>query len=241
MSHAKLDYYLQQNQLPSRLLLSGSGDLWALALEVAAKRINQDLGPITQGVEADVKLCPDDGQTLKIGDSQSPDALSVRGLLAWLNQTPVASHRVLVLQNLERTSRDAMQAWLKVLEEPPARTQFILTTQNHHRLPTTILSRLTVLNISDDRPSREVNSDIDTFLSTSDTITQFQLIDSLDKSHKDNPHATKNFVEDLLTHARAQPRYQALLPILFTAHQDLERNVNRRLVLEHLALQLQNR
>lgn len=241
MSQPKLDHWLKSQALPQRLLLSGSGDLWPLALKTAAELLQQDLAPIAAGLEADVKLCPDDLQTIRIGDRQTPDPLSVRGLIKWLNNTPVASRRILILQNLERTSRDAMQAWLKILEEPPPRAQFILTTQNHHQLPTTILSRVTVLPISNPDTQVAINSEADTFLSTTDLITQFRIIDDLDKSQKENPQATNQFMTDLLTLSRQQPQYQPLLPSLFTTHQDLSRNINRRLALEHLAITLQNR
>jgi len=241
MSHPKIDRWINQGKLPQRLLLSGSGDLWSLGLSTAATLTGENLETLTNGLNADVKLCSADEKTLKIGDSQNPEPLSVRGLINWLNQTPVASHRILVLENLERTSRDAMQAWLKVFEEPPPRAQFILTTKNHHQLPITILSRVTVLSVANNNTTKEVSADIDTFLSTSDLITKFQQIDTLDKAQKDDPTITKRFVEDLMQHSRTQPRYQKWLPKLFKAHQDLNQNVNRRLVLEHLALQLQNK
>lgn len=238
MLPAKLDTWLQQNSLPPRLLLSGSGDLWPTAQQAAAELTGSDLGLLQQGLNADVRLCADEGSSLKIGEREHPDALSVRGLITWLNQKPVASHRVLVLENLERTSRDAMQAWLKVLEEPPPRAQFLLTTRNHHRLPETILSRVTVLSIStpmDLAPTPEAEK----FLAEADLIAQFQLIDALDKAVKDEPQTVANFMHDLLALARQNPAHQHRLPALFMAHRDLEQNVNRRLVLENLALSWQ--
>ncbi len=236
----KLEHWLVQQKLPQRLLLSGSGDLVEVGLSITSQLLNEDLKMLSAGLNQDVKVCRDDQQSLKIGDSQNPHEMTVRGLIKWLYQTPVSSQRVLVLENIERTSRDAMQAWLKVLEEPPARAQFIITTQNHYQLPTTILSRATVLNINGAHHESYDTTDAETFLGTTDLITQFRIADDLDKQQKENPKATLHFMNDLLRLARCNQRYLGLVPQLFTAYTDIKRNVNRRLVLEHLAITLQN-
>jgi len=209
-------------------------------LAITSQLLSEDVNKLSSGQHQDVKICRDNEESLKIGDSQNPAEMSVRGLIKWLYQTPVSSRRVLVLENIERTSRDAMQAWLKVLEEPPARAQFIITTQNHYQLPTTILSRATVLSIKGSEGERNDSTDAETFLSTNDLITQFRIADDLDKQQKENPKATLNFMNDLLHLARQNPQYLNLVPQLFTAYTDIKRNVNRRLVLEHLAITLQN-
>jgi hypothetical protein len=240
MSHEKLDQWIEQKRVPQRLLLSGNGDLLALGLKTASQIINEPLDKITGGLNQDVKISVDDEQTLKIGDSQSPDPLSVRGLIRWLHQTPVSSRRVLVLENLERTSRDAMHTWLKVFEEPPERAQFILTTKNHHQLPTTILSRLTVLPINNESVLSD-NTQAAEFLASENLIYQFKIIEALDKAHKEDPKVTKRFMDELLSRARQNQSYQSLIPTFFDAYTDIQRNVNRRLVLEHLAIFMQNR
>jgi hypothetical protein len=240
MSVQKLDRWTNENRVPQRLLLSGSGDLLKLALSTASKIIDEPLEKITQGINQDVKISVDDEQSLKIGDHQNPESLSVRGLIKWLHQTPVSKRRVLVLENLERTSRDAMHTWLKILEEPPARAQFILTTKNHHQLPTTILSRLTVLPIAHVFAG-ENHTQAAEFLASKDLIDQFVIIDALEKTHKEDPKTTKRFMDELLQSARQNPEHQRLIPALFDAYTDIQRNINRRLVLEHLAIYMQNR
>ena len=240
MSAEKLNRWVSENRVPQRLLLSGSGNLLELGLKTASLILDEPLIKITQGINQDVKVSVDDEQSLKIGDRQNPESLSVRGLIRWLHQTPVSKRRVLVLENLERTSRDAMHTWLKILEEPPERAQFILTTKNHHQLPTTILSRLTVLPITD-IPVTNHSTDASAFLASKDLIDQFQIIDALDKTQKDDPKIAKRFMDELLHEARQNPQYQRLIPAFFDAYTDIQRNINRRLVLEHLAIYMQNR
>ncbi len=236
----KLNHWLSSAKLPQRLLLSGSGDLKDIACSIASQQLNEDLETIKAGLNPDVKVCVDTQETLKIGDTQNPDDLSVRGLIKWLYQTPVASQRILILEHLERTSRDAMQAWLKVLEEPPARAQFILTTRNHYQLPTTILSRVTVLPIASQSHNAAPNGDAEMFLTTKDLITKFKLVEALDKAQKEDPKAVLNFMDELMALARSQATHQNWLPQLFQTYSDVKRNVNRKLALEHLAIKLQN-
>lgn len=240
MSSEKLSDWVNRGGLPQRLLLSGNGNLFELALQTAASLIDEPLKQITQGINQDVKILADDEQTLKIGDTLSPEPQTVRGIIKWLHQTPVSKKRVLVLENLERTSRDAMHTWLKVFEEPPKRTQFILTTRNHHQLPATILSRLTVLPIP--QPTHiQFETTAASFLESNNLLDRFSIIETLNKDHKDNPKSTKRFMDELLHLCRQNPDYHLLLPALFEAYSDIQRNINRRLVLEHLAIYMHNR
>lgn len=69
---------------------------------------------------------------------------SVRLLRAELYRTPVeASRKVAVLHLAERISAEGQNLLLKIIEEPPADTFFVLTAQNRYRLLPTVLSRVT--------------------------------------------------------------------------------------------------
>lgn len=59
-----------------------------------------------------------------------------------LSRKTTSQYRILVLPDIERLSHAAQNAFLKFLEEPPARTIFILTTSNSHLILSTILSRV---------------------------------------------------------------------------------------------------
>ena len=50
-------------------------------------------------------------------------------------------YRVFIIDEAHMLSRDAFNALLKTLEEPPARVTFILATTESHKFPATILSR----------------------------------------------------------------------------------------------------
>jgi DNA polymerase III delta prime subunit len=236
----KLEHWLTQQKLPQRLLISGSGNLLDLSLNLAAQLLNEDLDRISQHIVQDVKVIADDNTSLKIGDSHAPDEKSVRGLVKWLYEKPVASHRVLILENLERTSREGLQVWLKVIEEPPQRAQFIFTSKNHYQLPETILSRVTPLIVSQAPEVSNLTSEAQNFIDQNDLIARYKIIENLDKNHKENPHDIIVFLDELLALFRQSEALHPHLPLMYQTYRDIKQNINRRLTLEHLALKLQN-
>ena len=52
-----------------------------------------------------------------------------------------AKYKVYIIDEVHQVTKDAFNALLKTLEEPPASVKFILATTEPHRLPETILSR----------------------------------------------------------------------------------------------------
>lgn len=71
-----------------------------------------------------------------------PTAL-VRAVVASASALPYeAPYRAVLLLDVDRTEPAAFSALLKVLEEPPSRTRFLLTATRARLLPETILSRV---------------------------------------------------------------------------------------------------
>ncbi len=66
----------------------------------------------------------------------------VRSLLERLAATPsLPGYRVVMVEEAERLNRNAANALLKMLEEPPARVVFLLVTRMPAALPATLVSR----------------------------------------------------------------------------------------------------
>lgn len=73
----------------------------------------------------------------------------IRNLVHFLQQTPgEGGWRVLIIEGAERLNRNAANALLKSLEEPPAKTLFFLTTAFPERLLATLRSRCHFLSLS---------------------------------------------------------------------------------------------
>ncbi len=94
---------------------------------------------VEKGQHIDTFFLRDEGESLKIED--------VRELLSHLSTTKSSPYKIVVVQNLERITTEAANAFLKSLEEPTPRTIFLMTTVQKQRLLSTILSRMRVVSL----------------------------------------------------------------------------------------------
>lgn len=78
----------------------------------------------------------DNGDSIKIED--------VREILPHLYMSRQSSYKILIVQNVERMTTEAANAFLKILEDPPDGVLFLFTTSNLKQILPTLLSRLRV-------------------------------------------------------------------------------------------------
>lgn len=87
----------------------------------------------------------DDGSLLDITEMDAASNRNIddiRDLRSEANFTPaVAKYRVYIIDEAHMLTKEAANALLKIMEEPPEHIIFILATTEIHRLPPTILSR----------------------------------------------------------------------------------------------------
>ncbi len=75
-------------------------------------------------------------------DSREIKIEQVRQMEAWMSLTPYGGKRkAVILDPADALTEESTHACLKILEEPPARSIFILLASAPHRLPATLLSR----------------------------------------------------------------------------------------------------
>ena len=93
--------------------------------------------PICRGI--------DEGSLLDITEMDAASNRNIddiRDLRSEANFTPaVAKYRVYIIDEAHMLTKEAANALLKIMEEPPEHVIFILATTEVHRLPATILSR----------------------------------------------------------------------------------------------------
>ena len=65
----------------------------------------------------------------------------VRDLTDWLHERPLGKRKIVIIDEVHMLSRQAFNALLKTLEEPPAYALIILCTTEADRIPATIRSR----------------------------------------------------------------------------------------------------
>lgn len=141
---------LEKDRLPGGIMLHGPRGIGkaTLAFNLANKilertgdepveRVRQQ---IAQGAHPNVRVLRIDQENGKFKTATSVD--SVRSLIESLHQTRGrAGHRIAIIDAAEDCNRNAMNALLKILEEPPAECHFILISHQPGRLLPTIKSR----------------------------------------------------------------------------------------------------
>ncbi|MES2210630.1 MAG: AAA family ATPase [Chloroflexota bacterium] len=143
--------------LPHAVLLAGPGGVGktTLALDIAAALLCQDASGgerpcracrgcrmVDHGNHPDLhRLAPGgSGGLISIGGREER---GVRELVRELAYLPVeGGARVAIVESAHRMTEDAQSAFLKTLEEPPARTTIILCADEEERLLSTIRSRV---------------------------------------------------------------------------------------------------
>lgn len=108
---------------------------------------------LARSITSDTMTIGHDDQTIKVSD--------VRDISSYA-KTKVASSRIIIIDDADRMTRSAQNAFLKMLEEPVSNAHFILTTHSPQSLLPTVRSRC-----------QEV------FLSPVDLAQTIKLIDSL--------------------------------------------------------------
>lgn len=237
----KIERWVSAGVIPQRLLLTGRNDAWDIATEIAARLQDAPLEHIKTGLHADTLVLKDDG-TFKIGDDKSAESNTVRGMIRWAHQKPNAPWRIIVFENFERIFHSAVHATLKLLEEPPARTLFIVTTENPYRLLDTILSRVTLVRLPRSEEDFELDDEIQKFLKGTDLLFQFEQIEILDKEARSGEKIDRTpiikWLDTCIAHARGMRNLRHTLEELLRARNSIERNMNIRFTLERLALHL---
>ena len=144
---------LGSGQVPHALLFAGPSGLgkmltarvFAAGLLCTGGQADKPCGgceacrKIAQGTHPDLIELTSDGASLKIDQIR---ALQHEAALA----PYYGERRVIILEEAERLTTQAANSLLKVLEEPPTETVFILTASSPHALLPTVVSRCRVLS-----------------------------------------------------------------------------------------------
>lgn len=155
---------LEQNRLPHALLFTGSRHLNILQFtqrliailncqnnsDVSSKPCYQCLACrlLLQDTHPDICYIRPENTSFAIKIEQ------VRELQQDVYQMPrIGSHRFIVMEPADKLNRAAANALLKILEEPPAHTRFILIAEQISTLPITIMSRCQQYHFPDEHLS----------------------------------------------------------------------------------------
>jgi DNA polymerase-3 subunit gamma/tau len=144
---------LQQNRLHHAYLLTGTRGVGKTTLaRVVAKALNCETGitaspcgVCTTCVEIDAGRFPD---LIELDAASNTQVDNMRELLENALYMPTRGRfKVYIIDEVHMLSRNAFNAMLKTLEEPPAHVKFILATTDPQKVPVTVLSRCLQFNL----------------------------------------------------------------------------------------------
>lgn len=95
---------------------------------------------VQQGCHIDTSELNDNKESIKIED--------VRKIIERASMTGQSLYKIFLIQSIERMTKEAANSFLKVLEEPPPKTVFILTTNNLGEILSTVVSRVRIIKFN---------------------------------------------------------------------------------------------
>lgn len=138
---------IRQGRIAHAYLFSGSRGVGKTTMaRILAKALNCQSGPTADPCQS-CPACQD------ITAGHSPDVVEIDGasnrgidevreLREAVKYSPMqGQYRVFIIDEVHMLTKEAFNALLKTLEEPPAHVVFILATTEVHKIPSTILSR----------------------------------------------------------------------------------------------------
>ena len=138
---------ISQKRVPHALLFTGARGVGKTSTaRILAKALNCENGPqqnpcnqctnckeITDGISMDV---------IEIDGASNRGIEEIRELRENVRYTPAKStYKIYIIDEVHMLTREAFNALLKTLEEPPGHIIFVFATTEPHKIPTTILSR----------------------------------------------------------------------------------------------------
>jgi DNA polymerase-3 subunit gamma/tau len=150
------------------------------AARILAKALNCQEGPtptpcnkceFCTGINEDRSV-----DVLEIDGASNRGIDEVRSLREGVKYKPIHSrYKVIIIDEVHMLTREAFNALLKTLEEPPAHTVFIFATTEFHKVPATIISRCQHFEFKKISQKELINHLLDITKKESITISPFGL------------------------------------------------------------------
>src|SRR5581483_5082536 len=136
---------IRAGRIPHAFLFTGvRGVGKTTAARIFARALNCERGPTPLGECAHCEEIARGNSidVLEIDGASNRGIGEIRQIIENVRYQPAKSRfKIYIIDEVHQVTKDAFNALLKTLEEPPPSVKFILATTEPHRLPATILSR----------------------------------------------------------------------------------------------------
>jgi len=185
-----------------------------------------------------LKIEPSDQIFLDSDDSIKINA--TRELVRQVNLSPHSSkYKVAVIKNAQKLTLQAANSLLKTLEEPPLNSIIILCTDNEETILLTIKSRCRCIKIqkTDEVKVEEIEK---TNFKKISHLSIKEKFDLANKLHKENTidETLDNWIKILREEMLITKKNNTMLKNLLDAKKILKKNVNNRLLMENILLEI---
>ena len=174
---------IDDNSFPNCLIITGNKSIGKrdLSSQIAKYYLNdQQDSPISQNINYKLIKVEDGSKIIKV--EQIRDMLEKIYLKV--------DKRIICIQDAEKMNISSSNSLLKIIEEPPSGTKFIITTSKLSSIIPTIISRSTVIKCGD--PLKE---DINNYLSSIDEINfdNYYVLSNLNNQSTGSSHYEESF------------------------------------------------
>jgi DNA polymerase III subunit gamma/tau len=127
-----------KEELPRALLLTGpTGSGKTTLARIVARMANEEAPDCVRLTDV-----------VELNGAEARGIDDVRQLISAAKYAPKKNYRVYILDEIHQWTSQAKQAFLKILEEPPGKTLFLLCTNEPGKLPKTIIGRCQQIRLS---------------------------------------------------------------------------------------------
>ncbi len=169
------------------------------------------------------------------------DIETAREIISWA-KTPYEGERVGLI-SFHTAGVPAQNALLKILEEPPHNTRFILLTSNISNLLPTVISRLDIHPSSVDSLKETLNSEAVLFLNTRPTDRMklpfvVALLEKKDEADRKDRESVREFILSLLPLLPREKNNSYIIEVLETSSYASDPSASGKALIEYLSLLL---
>ena len=196
---------LTQNRLHHAYLLTGTRGVGKTTLaRIIAKALNCETGvsaapcgKCTACVEIDAGRFVD---LIELDAASNTQVDNMRELLESALYAPASGRfKVYIIDEVHMLSRNAFNAMLKTLEEPPAHVKFILATTDPQKIPVTVLSRCLQFNLKQ-IPLAQIRGQLENVLGKEGVAFEFPALSLLARAAEGSMRDALSLLDQAIAH-----------------------------------------